>query len=885
MEILEIKSHLPLKDVLSHYGLKPDKHLRLNCPFHDDKTPSLQVYYKTHTCYCFSASCPTHGKSMDVIDFILHKENCSKREAILKAKTLIQGTQSPAVALTRAAVLTKMFIYFKNAIHNSGPAKAYLESRNLDYQNIEVGYNSGQFHHGARKDQYLIASCLKAGLLLDKGITGRTGEKAYSVFGKGGIVFGLKNLSGQTVGLYFRNIQSKGAGGRHYYLKERQGLYPGYPKEATETLILTEAIIDAASLLQQPAITKDCEILSLYGTNGLGDEHRSAIKRLEALKEIIFWLDGDAAGAAAVEKYHPMLAQIKPEIRFSQVITPKGEDVNSLLQGHDAGILESLLRHREPLKASSSFFILSNEKTHDPDKQPPGSEIAKNGYKLPQGHEQQGIGVLDSSNPDNLIYQGGLAQYRIKGFKASQLDSLKVSLQILGGSQVIRAKIELYDYKQTEAISRKAAKVLDSQAAMIAQDLSHLTTHLEAYVQNGQKQEKKSETVEVPQAKRSQCLAFLKAPDYFEKLGTLIGETGVIGEEMNRLLLYVIASTYKSEDTLHALVQGSSGSGKTHLITKIAELMPPEHTIPLTRVTESSLYNYGEKELKNKLLIMEDLDGLKEEAFLAFRELQSRGELNSSTSIKNEQGNIEAARKRVCGPIASLSATTKGEVYEDNMSRSLVIAVDESPAQTKRVIHYQNRRASGEVDQQQEKQTIRLLQDCMRLLRPLPVVNPFAGKVQLPEEAHKIRRLNRLYQSFVKQITILHQYQRERDKQGRLITEKADLKYACHILFECIVLKVDELDGSLRDYFEQLKAYVKAKGQDYAFTRMEIRHALKVSKTRQHVFMQELLDFEYIRPAGGFANKGYRYNISYWDSLEAMRAKIQAHLEQQLERI
>jgi len=42
MEIPEIKSRLTLKEVLDYYNLKPDKHLRLNCPFHPDKTPSLQ---------------------------------------------------------------------------------------------------------------------------------------------------------------------------------------------------------------------------------------------------------------------------------------------------------------------------------------------------------------------------------------------------------------------------------------------------------------------------------------------------------------------------------------------------------------------------------------------------------------------------------------------------------------------------------------------------------------------------------------------------------------------------------------------------------------------------------------------------------------------------
>ena len=91
MEIAEIKQQLTLSEVIKHYGFKADKHNRICCPFHDDKTPSMQLYYKTHTCYCFSSNCKTHGKSMDVIDFILHKENFTKAEAIQKAIELLGG--------------------------------------------------------------------------------------------------------------------------------------------------------------------------------------------------------------------------------------------------------------------------------------------------------------------------------------------------------------------------------------------------------------------------------------------------------------------------------------------------------------------------------------------------------------------------------------------------------------------------------------------------------------------------------------------------------------------------------------------------------------------------------------------------------------------------
>jgi DNA primase len=827
---------------------------------------------------------------LDVIDFILYKEGITKHEAINKAKELINGTTEPIRDLTRAAILTKMFTYFRNGTHSSKPAKEYLQSRNLDYTKIEVGYNSGQFHHGARKEKYLIESCVKVGLLLDKGLVARTGDKAYKSFGKNGIVFPLKNHKGQIVSLYFRSTIATDGRSRHFYLRDRQGLYPHYPKPNTNKLILTEAIIDAATLLQQESIIKDFEILSLYGTNGLMDEHLAAIKNLKKLEEIVFWFDGDESGNKAAEKYKAILAAEVPGIKISKVETPPNEDVNSLLDGHSSEILTSLLQNRQALgtvKTETLFFSTEKETNENPVE--PALRLV-NSFENKSDSEQRKNTELNTSNPSNLIYKGSAAEYQIKGFKLSQLDSLKVSLQITKNGLDFRAKTELYEYKQTNAVSQKASKILEIEESQIEKDLSRLTTLLEQYRESCQesKTDPKNQPnqIKVPEATIPKCLALLKSKDYFKKLNELIENTGVIGENESRLLLYIIASTYKMDDTLHALVQGSSGSGKTHLITKIAELMPPEHTTLLTRVTESSFYNYGEYNLKNTLLIMEDLDGLKEEAFLAFRELQSRGMLNSQVSVKDEEGNFNTVVKTVYGPIASLSATTKGEIYEDNMSRSLVIAVDESAEQTSRIIQIQNLRASGNINATNEKKTIEFLQHCMRLIKPYEVVNPFANKVQLPQEAHKIRRLNGLYQSFVKQITILHQFQRKRDQYGRLITEKQDLKIACKILFESIVLKVDELDGSLRDYFEKLKKYVQEKGgKDYEFTRIEIRQALKVSKTRQHVYMQELQDFEYIKQAGGFGNKGYKYSINYWDSLEALRAKIQDHLNQQLEQI
>jgi hypothetical protein len=159
-----------------------------------------------------------------VIDFILNKENCTKHEAINKAKEILNHKEPNKNEryqqdLSREQFLTNMFQYFKNGVSNSKPAKEYLQSRNLDNKKIEVGYNGGQFHHGTRKDETLINQCLEYGLLIDKGNKGRTGELAYNIFGKWSIVFALRNRENQVASLYFRSTLDK-ENAKHFYLKK-----------------------------------------------------------------------------------------------------------------------------------------------------------------------------------------------------------------------------------------------------------------------------------------------------------------------------------------------------------------------------------------------------------------------------------------------------------------------------------------------------------------------------------------------------------------------------------------------------------------------------------------------------------------------------------------
>ena len=98
------------------------------CPFHPDKNPSMQVYPETNTVHCFSGNCQHTGKAIDQIDFIMHKEQLTKHEAITKAKKLIGETIIETVTTKHKSMtdLNQVFEKLQKAMPLSERSNAVL---------------------------------------------------------------------------------------------------------------------------------------------------------------------------------------------------------------------------------------------------------------------------------------------------------------------------------------------------------------------------------------------------------------------------------------------------------------------------------------------------------------------------------------------------------------------------------------------------------------------------------------------------------------------------------------------------------------------------------------------------------------------------------------
>lgn len=900
MTITEIKSHLQLVAVVLHYRLKPDSQSRLHCPWHDDKTPSLQLYYKTNTWTCFSSNC--NAGSGDVIDFIMRMEHSNKYQAILKAKELINLISPEIVPVQphktnnpgqnkqeKIAFLERIFTYFNNGLKTSTIGKKYMLARGLDNERLVAagcitGYHSGQYH---RVENSFMEGSVRYGLLIPDN-KGNTGGAGYNIWGKISIVFPLKNKHGQIVSLYARSVQENKSN-KHYYLKDSEGLYPSYPVYNTQQLIITEAIIDAATLLQHLEVRQDYTILSAYGTNRLTEEHIKAIQELKELKEIIFFFDGDEAGKKAVAKYTEALREVIPSVRISSVHTPEGEDINSLYLKYDVNCLLTLLQERKTLSEINQLpeqLILTPElpkETHTGINLPVKTEVKKDNDI-----------IFNNENAEALTYENGHLQVMVLGgIKLSGLDRLKVTLKIKAKHNhytPLRHNLDLYHTEHLLRLKQAISEQLEVSLTITELTLNGLIEVLENYrlERIGSLQPLQSMLTPLTEPEINTAITYLKQPDLMQNTMQDIGKTGIIGELHNRLIMFLVFLSRITADPLHIISFGASGTGKTYLQEGVSALIPDENKLEITTLSGNALYYFKRDELKHKLIIIEDYDGV-QDGLYPLRELTTKQKITKTVSLKDNKGNIRTLTFTVEGPVCITGCTTKESVYEDNANRCLLIYLDTSTEQDERIMNYQRKASAGLINTNEEKEYQSLLRNVQRILKPIKVINPYAPFLKIPTNVLKPRRSHKLYLRFIEIVTLYHQYQRElkinaQTQQAYIVTTFEDIAWANKLLKHILIRKADELTTACRNFFERLKKHLQEKNES-SFKAKEIRGELRITASSLKKYLLELGSNGYIKVSSGSKARGYIYEVSSYEEYETLKSSINNVLDDLLEKI
>ena len=662
-------------------------------------------------------------------------------------------------------------------------------------------------------------------------------------------------------------------------------------------------------------------MLACYGTNGLTTEHQQAIKELPNLQEIIIFFDGDAAGRTGIKNLQLKIKNIREGLIISHVETPDGEDINSLAQGHEPEIFTHLIDNRTDArscvsKPDKSFLSTENDLIENQEEPvlneveiPVLSEVEiKNPWKSAKSAPatlHSSLFTFNSTNPDYITFTTNELQITILGgINMQQLDRLRVTLKIsLNPRQsvqsassafqsAIRHTLDLYHSDYVEKFIRRATDELEIGSSLIKYAISTLTDKIEEYrlSQIESRKTKKPQPRKLTPERQKQAIKYLKQKDLLKRTNEDIGRTGMIGEETNRLLMYLVFTSRLREQPLHIISLGASGTGKTYLQEKISQLIPETEKLEITILSENAFYYFDRKELKNKLVLIEDMDGA-QEVLYPLRELQTKRKISKTIPIKDNKGNLKTITLHVEGPISLAGTTTRERLYEDNANRSLLIYLDNTAEHREQIMEYQRKLSAGKINTAQEEQVKELFLDIQTVLKPIAVRNPFAEQLKIPESVFKPLRTNVHYLAMIETVTFYHQYQRplqggnHGDAAGTgeptcsslsspsppyIETQLEDIEWTNKLIKDVLLAKSDELSKQVRDFFENLKRWLRKENKPSFFSK-EIQERLRIYPMKVNRYIRELESRSFIKRAGGNRKKGFEYEIHRWDDYEKLQ--------------
>jgi hypothetical protein len=482
-----------------------------------------------------------------------------------------------------------------------------------------------------------------------------------------------------------------------------------------------------------------------------------------------------------------------------------------------------------------------------------------------------------------LVLSLGDRRYRVRGIERNlTYDVLKVNLLCARGEGFHVDALDLYSARQRAAFLKQASLEMGVEERVVQKDLGQLLLRLESL------QQEQIETALAPKEKAAAPMSdearraaeeLLASPDLLSRIVEDLSELGVVGEETNKLVTYLAATSRQLERPLAVIVQSSSAAGKSALLDAVLSLMPEEQRVSYSAMTGQSLFYMGETDLSHKILAIAEEQGA-ERASYALKLLQSEGELTiASTGKDPTTGRLVTHEYRVQGPVAILLTTTAVDLDEELRNRCLVLAVDESREQT-RAIHERQREAEtleGLVRRRRRETIQKRHRNAQRLLRPLAVVNPFARQLTFLDSQTRTRRDHPKYLALIRSIALLHQRQRPvrvREIEGAaeeyIEVTLADLELANRLADEVLGRSLDELPPQTRRMLQALEVWVSGECErlrmercDFRFSRREVRESLGLSYEQLRVHLGRLVSYEYLLVHHGGRGQSFIYELAY----------------------
>lgn len=858
------------------------------CPFHAGKNPTLEINTKANTWACTGKCRVGTGTA---IEWVMKAEGVSGRHALellrqdfgtgsskgkpskaKKASTnkldAFTGTDEPDHVL-----MDRVLGYYSDTLKQSPEALAYLRDRKLIngelIERFRLGYSNRTLGYRMPASNRKHGFALR-GQLERLGINRSSGHEHFW----GSVVFPVLDEHGAVSQIYGRKILDKRlrkGTPLHLWLPGGpRGIFNAQAFTASSEIVICKGVIDALTLWSAGVRN----VTATFHGFDLHEDLRHALE-VHAIKKVLIAFDRTKAGDAAPDT---LAAEFGSKgIEVFRVLWPAGMDANDYARSMDnaSDALQQAVRSPVWLAGKTRSPIVEEAIAETR-----GLETAA--FTTPSPDPSPEV----EQREDEVVLHLGDRRWRVRGLRRNMsFEVLKVNLLVSRDNGVPMSQgfhvdtLELYSARQRAAFIKQAADELGLDENVIKNDLGRVLLELERLQDQQIREalEPQPKAVELSEEEREQALRLLRDPHLLDRVVEDLERCGLVGEAINKAVAYLAVTSRKLEEPLAVVVQSSSASGKTSLMDAVLAFVPEEDRVSFSAMTGQSLFYMGEHDLAHRVLAIAEEAGARKSSY-ALKLLQSEGEISIASTAKDSgTGRLITQEYRVQGPVMLFLTTTSLHIDPELANRCVVLAVDEGREQTAAIHAVQRQRQTleGLLARQDNDALIRLHRNAQRLLRPIRIVNPFAGELLFFDGQARSRRDHSKYLTLIKTVTLVHQYQRPTKmvehaghKLQYIEVTQADIEVANKLAAHVLMKANDELPPQTTALLETIGEYVKARASkeevktaEVRFTRRQLREHVGLSNSSVRVHLDRLVDLEYlIQERGGRKLSLYRYD-------------------------
>jgi len=271
-------------------------------------------------------------------------------------------------------------------------------------------------------------------------------------------------------------------------------------------------------------------------------------------------------------------------------------------------------------------------------------------------------------------------------------------------------------------------------------------------------------------------------PNILHRFARDLAKAGVAGESRLAKLLYLAVTSRLLQKPVSIAMKGPSSRGKSYLTERVLGFFPDEAYHALTAMSEHALA-YSEEPLSHRFLVIYEAAGMNSDfQTYLMRSLLSEGRVRYETVEKTSEGMKPRLIERE-GPTGLIVTTTAVKLHPENETRLISLTVTDTQ-QTRDIMAALADEGAADGPDLDSWHALQQWLERAEHRVTIPYAKELAAKI--PPLAVRLRRDFGAVLNLIRAHALLHQANREQDREGRIIATIADYTIVRELVAELV---------------------------------------------------------------------------------------------------